>query len=82
VIEQILIALLAGRAIASSRARRASRKTLLVKSIAQVFSPEVSRIQFTPDLMGRRTSRAPRYCRTTVPGGRRLTFVRGPVFAT
>src|SRR5213595_4288197 len=74
VIEQILIALFAGGHCLITGAPGLA-KTLLVKSIAQIFHLEVRRIQFTPDLMP-----------TDITGveilqdtaeGRQLTFVKG-----
>src|SRR5271163_3541566 len=50
VIEQILIALLSGGHCLITGAPGLA-KTLLVKSIAQIFHLEFRRIQFTPDLM-------------------------------
>src|SRR5690242_16647604 len=50
VIEQILVALLAGGHCLITGAPGLA-KTLLVKSIAQIFHLEFRRIQFTPDLM-------------------------------
>ena len=50
VIEQILIALFAGGHCLITGAPGLA-KTLLVKSIAQVFHLKFQRIQFTPDLM-------------------------------
>ena len=50
VIEQILIALFAGGHCLITGAPGLA-KTLLVKSIAQIFHLEFRRIQFTPDLM-------------------------------
>jgi MoxR-like ATPase len=77
VIEQILIALFAGGHCLITGAPGLA-KTLLVKSIAQVFHLEFRRIQFTPDLMP-----------TDITGveilqesaeGRGLVFVPGPIF--
>ncbi len=77
VIEQILIALFAGGHCLITGAPGLA-KTLLVKSIAQVFHLEFRRIQFTPDLMP-----------TDITGveilhegaeGRELRFVPGPIF--
>src|SRR4051795_20940 len=77
VIEQILIALFAGGHCLITGAPGLA-KTLLVKSIAQIFHLEFRRIQFTPDLMP-----------TDITGveilqesaeGRGLVFVPGPVF--
>ncbi len=77
VIEQILIALMAGGHCLITGAPGLA-KTLLVKSIAQIFHLEFRRVQFTPDLMP-----------TDITGveilqdteeGRQLTFVKGPIF--
>jgi MoxR-like ATPase len=77
VIEQILIALMAGGHCLITGAPGLA-KTLLVKSIAQIFHLEFRRIQFTPDLMP-----------TDITGveilqdtaeGRQLSFVKGPIF--
>jgi MoxR-like ATPase len=77
VIEQILTALFAGGHCLITGAPGLA-KTLLVKSIAQIFHLEFRRIQFTPDLMP-----------TDITGveilqdtgeGRALTFVPGPIF--
>ncbi|HYR58071.1 MAG TPA: MoxR family ATPase [Chthoniobacteraceae bacterium] len=77
VIEQILIALMAGGHCLITGAPGLA-KTLLVKSIAQIFHLEFRRIQFTPDLMP-----------TDITGveilqdsaeGRHLSFVKGPIF--
>ena len=78
VIEQILVALFAGGHCLITGAPGLA-KTLLVKSIAQIFHLEFRRIQFTPDLMP-----------TDITGveilqdkgaeGRALVFVPGPVF--
>ncbi len=77
VIEQILTALFAGGHCLITGAPGLA-KTLLVKSIAQIFHLEFRRIQFTPDLMP-----------TDITGveilkegadGRELVFVPGPIF--
>lgn len=77
VIEQILIALFAGGHCLITGAPGLA-KTLLVKSIAQIFHLEFRRIQFTPDLMP-----------TDITGveilqdageTRALNFVPGPIF--
>ena len=78
VIEQILIALFAGGHCLITGAPGLA-KTLLVKSIAQIFHLKFQRIQFTPDLM-------PADITGTVilqdtGEGRKMLFVRGPVFA-
>src|SRR6187431_2032869 len=77
VIEEILIALFAGGHCLITGAPGLA-KTLLVKSIAQIFHLEFRRIQFTPDLMP-----------TDITGveilqdtaeGRHLVFIPGPIF--
>ena len=77
VIEEILIALFAGGHCLITGAPGLA-KTLLVKSIAQIFHLEFRRIQFTPDLMP-----------TDITGveilqdradGRGLVFTQGPIF--
>ena len=78
VIEQILLALLAGGHVLITGAPGLA-KTLLVKSIAQIFHLKFQRIQFTPDLMpaditGTEILR-------DGEGGRQLAFVPGPIFA-
>jgi MoxR-like ATPase len=79
VIEQIMIALLAGGHCLITGAPGLA-KTLLVKSIAQIFHLRFQRIQFTPDLMPADIT-GTEILQDTGDGGRRLTFVRGPVFA-
>ena len=79
VIEQIMIALLAGGHCLITGAPGLA-KTLLVKSIAQVFHLKFSRIQFTPDLMPADIT-GTEILQDDGTGGRKLTFVRGPVFA-
>ncbi len=77
VIEQILLALMAGGHCLITGAPGLA-KTLLVKSIAQVFHLQFRRVQFTPDLMP-----------TDITGveilqenseGRTLVFAPGPIF--
>jgi MoxR-like ATPase len=78
VIEQILIALCAsGHCLITGAPGLA--KTLLVKSIAQVFHLKFQRIQFTPDLMPADITGTEILQDT--PEGRRMVFVRGPIFA-
>jgi MoxR-like ATPase len=79
VIEQIMIALLAGGHCLITGAPGLA-KTLLVKSIAQIFHLKFQRIQFTPDLMPADIT-GTEILQDTGEGGRQLTFVRGPVFA-
>src|SRR3989440_3167497 len=78
VIEEILIALLAGGHCLITGAPGLA-KTLLVKSIAQIFHLKFQRIQFTPDLMPADITGTEILQDT--PEGRKMTFVRGPVFA-
>src|SRR5665213_2497466 len=78
VIEQILIALFAGGHCLITGAPGLA-KTLLVKSIAQVFHLKFQRIQFTPDLMPADITGTEILQETGE--GRKMLFVRGPVFA-
>src|ERR1041385_5872486 len=78
VIEQILIALLAGGHCLITGAPGLA-KTLLVKSIARIFHLKFQRIQFTPDLMPADITGTEILQDT--PEGRKMLFVRGPVFA-
>jgi MoxR-like ATPase len=79
VIEQILIALIAGGHCLITGAPGLA-KTLLVKSIAQVFHLKFQRVQFTPDLMPADIT-GTEILQDVEGGGRKLTFVPGPVFA-
>jgi MoxR-like ATPase len=79
VVEQILLALFAGGHCLITGAPGLA-KTLLVKSIAQIFHLQFQRIQFTPDLMPADIT-GTEILSETEGGGRRLTFVKGPVFA-
>ncbi len=78
VIDQILIALFAGGHCLITGAPGLA-KTLLVKSIAQVFHLKFSRIQFTPDLMPADITGTE--ILQTAGDERRMRFVPGPVFA-
>jgi MoxR-like ATPase len=78
VIEQILIALTAGGHCLITGAPGLA-KTLLVKSIAQIFHLKFQRVQFTPDLMPADIIGTEILQETE--SGRRMTFVNGPVFA-
>src|SRR6202050_3206526 len=78
VIEQILIALFAGGHCLITGAPGLA-KTLLVKSIAQVFHLKFQRIQFTPDLMPADITGTEILQETGE--GRKMAFVPGPVFA-
>jgi len=78
VIEQILIALFAGGHCLITGAPGLA-KTLLVKSIAQIFHLKFQRIQFTPDLMPADITGTEILQDTGA--GRKMVFVPGPVFA-
>ena len=78
VIEQLMIALLSGGHCLITGAPGLA-KTLLVKSIAQIFHLKFQRIQFTPDLMPADITGTEILQDTG--GERRMVFVRGPVFA-
>src|SRR5437773_2800602 len=78
VIEQLLIALFAGGHCLITGAPGLA-KTLLVKSIAQIFHLKFQRIQFTPDLMPADITGTEILQDTGE--GRKMVFVRGPVFA-
>jgi MoxR-like ATPase len=77
VIEQILIALFSGGHCLITGAPGLA-KTLLVKSIAEIFHLQFRRIQFTPDLMPADITGTEILNETDQ--GRRLVFIRGPVF--
>jgi MoxR-like ATPase len=78
VIEQILIALFAGGHCLITGAPGLA-KTLLVKSISQIFQLKFQRIQFTPDLMPADITGTE--ILQDSAAGRQMTFVRGPIFA-
>src|SRR5437773_3870645 len=78
VIEQILIALLAGGHCLITGAPGLA-KTLLVKSIAQILHLKCQRIQVTPDVMPADITGTEILQDTG--DGRKMVFVRGPVFA-
>ncbi len=79
VIDQLIIALFSGGHCLLTGAPGLA-KTLLVSSIADVFSLQFSRIQFTPDLMPTDIV-GTEILQETEGGGRALKFVKGPVFA-
>src|SRR5215213_7231173 len=78
VIEQILIALLAGGHCLITGAPGLA-KTLLVKSLAQIFHLQFQRIQFTPDLMPADITGTEILEQSAE--GRKMVFVKGPIFA-
>ncbi|MEZ6144170.1 MAG: MoxR family ATPase [Planctomycetaceae bacterium] len=79
VIEQLLISLFAGGHCLITGAPGLA-KTLLVKSIAQIFHLRFQRIQFTPDLMPADIT-GTEILQENADGRRELVFVKGPVFA-
>ena len=78
VIDEILISLFAGGHCLITGAPGLA-KTLLVKSIAEIFDLKFSRVQFTPDLMPADITGTEVLSETDQ--GRQLRFVPGPVFA-
>ncbi len=79
VIHQLLIALLCGGNCLITGAPGLA-KTLVIRTLAQVFHLKFQRIQFTPDLMPADIT-GTEILRDTPDGGRELTFVPGPIFA-
>ena len=78
VVEEMLIALLSGGHCLITGAPGLA-KTLLVKSLSQVFSLSFHRIQFTPDLMPSDITGTE--ILEDTPTGRDLVFHKGPIFA-
>jgi MoxR-like ATPase len=78
VIEQILLALFSGGHCLITGAPGLA-KTLLVKSLAQIFHLRFQRIQFTPDLMPADITGTE--ILQDLAGERTMVFVRGPIFA-
>ena len=78
VIEELLIALFAGGHCLITGAPGLA-KTLLIKSIAQIFHLKFQRIQFTPDLMPADITGTEILQES--PEGRKMVFARGPIFA-
>jgi MoxR-like ATPase len=78
VIEQLLISLFAGGHCLITGAPGLA-KTLLVRSIAQIFHLKFQRIQFTPDLMPADIT-GTEILEQSVDGHRRMQFVKGPIF--
>ncbi|MCA9054040.1 MAG: MoxR family ATPase [Planctomycetaceae bacterium] len=79
VVEQLLICLFSGGHCLITGAPGLA-KTLLVKSIAQIFQLQFQRIQFTPDLMPADIT-GTEILQELGDGRRELRFVEGPVFA-
>jgi MoxR-like ATPase len=78
VIEHLLIAVLAGGHCLITGAPGLA-KTLLVKSLTQLFNLKFQRIQFTPDLMPADITGTEILQQTD--GERKMVFVKGPIFA-
>jgi MoxR-like ATPase len=78
VVEQLLISLFAGGHCLITGAPGLA-KTLLVRTIAQVFHLKFQRIQFTPDLMPADIT-GTEILEQEVDGHRRMQFVKGPIF--
>jgi MoxR-like ATPase len=78
VVEQLLTSLFAGGHCLITGAPGLA-KTLLVRSIAQIFHLKFQRIQFTPDLMPADIT-GTEILEQTPDGMRRMQFVRGPIF--
>src|SRR5579862_2402674 len=79
VVEQLLYALFSGGHCLITGAPGLA-KTLLVRTIAQVFHLKFQRIQFTPDLMPADIT-GTEILEESTNGHRRLQFVKGPIFA-
>jgi MoxR-like ATPase len=79
VVEQLLYALFSGGHCLITGAPGLA-KTLLVKSLAQMFHLKFNRIQFTPDLMPADVT-GTEILESDAEGGRRMQFVKGPIFA-
>jgi len=78
VVEQLLISLFAGGHCLITGAPGLA-KTLLVRSIAQIFHLKSQRIQFTPDLMPADIT-GTEILEQASDGHRRMQFVKGPIF--
>src|SRR6187549_2054900 len=79
VVEQLLISLFAGGHCLITGAPGLA-KTLLVRSIAQIFHLKFQRIQFTPDLMPADIT-GTEILDQGESGRRAMQFVKGPIFA-
>jgi len=78
VIEELLIALFAGGHCLITGAPGLA-KTLLVKSLAQIFHLKFQRVQFTPDLMPADITGVEILQESAE--GRKMVFMNGPIFA-
>ncbi len=79
VVRQLLVSLLAGGHCLITGAPGLA-KTLLVKSIAQLFDLKFNRIQFTPDLMPADIT-GTEVLEEDSAGHREMRFIPGPIFA-
>lgn len=79
VVEQLLLCLFSGGHCLITGAPGLA-KTLLVRSVAEVFHLNFQRIQFTPDLMPADIT-GTEILEQTNDGQRQLQFVKGPIFA-
>lgn len=79
VVQQLLISLLGGGHCLITGAPGLA-KTLLVRSVAEIFHLNFQRIQFTPDLMPSDIT-GTEILEQKDDGGRELQFVKGPIFA-
>lgn len=79
VVQQLLISLLGGGHCLITGAPGLA-KTLLVRSVAQIFHLQFQRIQFTPDLMPSDIT-GTEILEQRDDGGREMQFVKGPIFA-
>ena len=79
VVEQLLICLFSGGHCLITGAPGLA-KTLLVKSISQIFHLQFQRIQFTPDLMPADIT-GTEILEETDEGRREMVFVKGPIFS-
>jgi MoxR-like ATPase len=78
-VEQLLIALFAGGHCLITGAPGLA-KTLLVKSLAQIFHLKFQRIQFTPDLMPADITGTEVLEENRTTGRREFRFIEGPLF--
>ncbi len=79
VVKQLLVSLLSGGHCLITGAPGLA-KTLLVKSIAQLFELKFNRIQFTPDLMPADIT-GTEVLEEDGAGHRSMRFIKGPIFA-
>ncbi len=79
VIEQLLVALFCGGHCLITGAPGPA-KTLLVKTVSEVFDLSFQRIQFTPDLMPADIT-GTEILEESAEGGREMVFRKGPIFA-